>query len=266
MKNWNELSSLKIKFLNDLGIFSELDLPKSFFDIIKKPDFTEAEKFCVDQFSICYAEKGSRFFIKDLVGTDHERYINKTWWDAFVDLDRGDYLISLYYKENGSKFYSDENFESVDEWGQIQGGLKSIKSNVGITNKDGKLYINSHHGGGNNRLILAKIIYLALVNKCTTNEELEQLNNNSWYRAYINYCPNEEIANDIFLIEFPSGGYTSSGINVGFLNGSTKDTPLYYFFRGHYLEPDIVDGYEMMTPSDLKKYRENMELDMHKKL
>ena len=132
MKQWNKLSPLKIKFLNDLGIFFETDLPQSFFSIIEKPNFTVAEKFCVDEFNKCYSEKGSKFFIKNLVGTDHEKYINKTWWDAFVDLDRGDYLISLFYKQNGSKFYFDENFETVNEWGQVQGGLKSVRSNVGI--------------------------------------------------------------------------------------------------------------------------------------
>lgn len=266
MKQWDKLSPLKIKFLNDLGIFSETDLPQSFFSIIEKPNFTVAEKFCVDEFNKCYSENGSKFFIKDLVGTDHERYINKTWWDAFVDLARGDYLISLFYKQNGSKFYFDENFESVDEWGEVQGGLKSVKSNVGITNKDGKLYINAHHGGGNNRLILAKIIYLALADKCTTKKELEQLDNNSWYRGYINYCPKEEIANDIFLIEFPNGGYASSGFNVGISKESTKINSLYYIFRGFYLEPEIVEGCETMTPTDIKTFRENMELGNHKKL
>ena len=30
MKQWDKLSPLKIKFLNDLGIFSETDLPQSF--------------------------------------------------------------------------------------------------------------------------------------------------------------------------------------------------------------------------------------------
>lgn len=266
MKYWDKLSPLKIKFLNDLGIFSESDLPKSFFDIIERPNFTEAEKFCVDDSIICYAEIGAKFFIKDLVGTDHERYINKTWWDAFIDLDRGDYLISLYYKENGSNFYFDENFESVDEWGQVQGGLKSIESDVGITNKSGKLYINSHHGGGNNRLIIAKIIYLARANRCTSHKELEQLNNNSWYRGYINYCPTEDLANDIFLIEFPDGKFTPSGFQVGYLKKSTQDNPLYYIFSGFYLKPNIVEGCETMTPSDIKEFRKNMEFNNHKKL
>lgn len=266
MKYWDKLSPLKIKFLNDLSIFSESDLPKSFFDIIERPNFTEAEKFCVDDSIICYAEIGAKFFIKDLVGTDHERYINKTWWDAFIDLDRGDYLISLYYKENGLNFYFDENFESVDEWGQVQGGLKSIESDVGITNKNGKLYINSHLGGGNNRLIIAKIIYLARANRCTSHKELEQLNNNSWYRGYINYCPTEDLANDIFLIEFPDGKFTPSGFQVGYLKKSTQDNPLYYIFSGFYLKPNIVEGCETMTPSDIKEFRKNMEFNNHKKL
>ena len=62
MKQWDKLSPLKIKFLNDLGIFSETDLPQSFFAIIEKPNFTVAEKFCVDEFNKCYSENGLKFF------------------------------------------------------------------------------------------------------------------------------------------------------------------------------------------------------------
>ena len=53
---------------------------------------------------------------------------------------------------------------------------------------------------------------------------------------------------------------------MGISKESTKINSLYYIFRGFYLEPEIVEGCETMTPTDIKTFRENMELGNHKKL
>ena len=88
---YEKLSPTKKKFLNLLGIYSDDDFPKEFYDVIKstRDEITEPEKFCVDDYRTCYCKKEHIDFSR-LVGTDHDRYAGKSWIEAFSDLDRGD--------------------------------------------------------------------------------------------------------------------------------------------------------------------------------
>ena len=177
----DNLSLTKKRFLNSIGIFSDGDIPKSFYEKIRSlnDDFSEDEKYCIGDYNFCYSSI-EPFNIKALVGTDHDRYANKTWLDAFIDLDRGEEIIELYF--NNPDYYS-ELKDSTD---------------LGLAKKGDKYYILGRAGGGNNRLILMKIKSLA--------EQKDIL-----LSANVRYVPSKETSENIFNLVFPNGGYQESG-------------------------------------------------------
>ena len=84
------------------------------------------------------------FSLKDLVGTVHPDYSDKTWLEVFLTSKRGDNAVDEYFKN--PEYYSTD--------------LKQLdQSNLGhetpleLYESDGKFFIN----GGNNRLSLTLI-------------------------------------------------------------------------------------------------------------
>lgn len=216
MAVFDDLSELQKKFFYSIGIYNDNDIPETFFEKITamKDDFSESEKFSISDYNICY-NGIMPFCMKDLVGTDHDRYSNKTWIEAFLDLDRGDENIQLYF-ENPNYY---ENLKD--------------DSNLGLAKKDDKYYIFSKAGGGNNRLILMKIKYLALAGK------IENIDQMMTFYANVRYVPSRETADNIFYLVFPDGGYSESGYNV--LNKSdSPDFEIYDIVKGPLFRPQII--------------------------
>ena len=216
MAVFDNLSELQKKFFYSIGIYSDNDFPETFFEKIRamKDDFSESEKFSISDYNICY-NGIMPFCMKDLVGTDHDRYSNKTWIEAFLDLDRGEENIHMHL-ENPNYY---ENLKD--------------NSNLGLVKKDDKYYIFSKGGGGNNRLILMKIKYLALAGK------IENINQIMTFYANIRYVPSRETADNIFYLVFPDGGYYESGYNV--LNKSNSpDFEIYDIFKESLFKAQII--------------------------
>ena len=167
---------IKVKFLKDLGIEKE-HYPRFFFDTIQNLNqlLTNTEiSYCAVS-DMCDGKSGM-FCIKDVVGTDHDRYAGHTWIDAFMDLDRGANIISLH-KAN------------PDYWEEIK---KGENSDIGLIKYGDKYYIFSKAGGGNNRLIAMKIRYLALIEQANGNkEEIERINNQFTFAANIRVLPED---------------------------------------------------------------------------
>lgn len=213
------LTPLKKKFFESIGIFNDSDIPETFFGTIRslKENLNEAEQFCVNDYNISFSSIYP-FCIKDLIGTDHDRYAGKSWLEAFLDLDRGDDNLQLYF-DNPSYYQSLQTGENHD---------------FGLAKKDGKYYILGQAGGGNNRLIILKLRYLALTNK--NSSRLEEINNEHTFYANVRHVPKRETANNIFYLTFPDGGYKASGYGV-VNKSSDSSTELY----------DIVEGYPLNT-------------------
>ena len=216
MPIFERLSELQKKYLYSLGIYSDADFPKTFFEKIASmdDDFSESEKFSISDINTCY-NNVVPFCMKDLIGTNHSRYINKTWIEAFLDLDRADENIQLYF-ENPSYY------ENLKE-----------NSDLGLVKKDDKYYIFDKAGGGNNRLILMKIKYLALASKF---ENVDQMM--SFY-AKVRFAPSRQTADNIFYLVFPNGGYSTSGYNV--LNKSDNpELEIYDIVKGPLFNFQII--------------------------
>lgn len=223
-----KLTPARKRFFQELGILSDDDIPKSFFDTIQpySDNFSEAEKFCIDDYNIAFCLRTS-FSLRNVVGTNHNRYANKTWLEAFLDLDRGEELLELYF--NNPKYY-----DTIKE---------PENCDIGLAFKDGKYYIIDRAGGGNNRMIIMKIKYLVLASK--ENCDLEKLDSELSFVGNIRISPNEETAKNIFYLMFPNGGYKPSGYQV--LNKSVSlDMPLF----------DIVTNYLINTQTLYKNINE----------
>lgn len=167
---------IKAKFLYDLGIRKD-NYPISFLDriqdISKEVSTTEIGYCSVAQYCDGKPEK---FCIKDVVGTNHQRYAGKTWIDAFLDLDRGDNIIELY---NINPKYWQE--------------MKDLnKADIGLLKYRGKYYIFDKAGGGNNRIITMKIRYLSLIAQATTAEEIERINEEFTFSANVRELPEDK--------------------------------------------------------------------------
>lgn len=140
-------SDISKKFLEDLGIRDE-NYPANFFEKVK-----DIREFASDtEISYCGVQKycdGKKetFHIRDLVGTNHPRYARKSWIEAYFDLDRGNEIIDLYHK-------------NPNYWKEIR---DFSKTDLGLIKLNDQYYIFDKAGGGNNRLITMKLMYLSLM-------------------------------------------------------------------------------------------------------
>lgn len=81
------------KFLQDLGI-QEGNYPANFFEKVKdiKDFISDTEiSYCGIQ-KFCDGKK-QEFHIRNVVGTNHQRYAGKSWIEAYFDLDRGNEIM-----------------------------------------------------------------------------------------------------------------------------------------------------------------------------
>lgn len=225
------LTPARKRFFEELGILNDDDIPESFFDVIcsYSNDFSESEKFCISEYNIAFCSD-EIFSLRDVVGTSHDRYANKTWLEAFLDLDRGEELLELYFD---NPLYYDEL-------------KKSENCDIGLACKDGKYYILDSAGGGNNRMIIMKIKYLAMASK--ENCDLEKLSSEFSFIGNVRRSPDEKTAKSIFYIMFPNGEFSSSGYRV--LNKSLDiDNPLFDVVSGYSQNMSVI--YENVGPEDL---------------
>lgn len=213
----DNLNPIKRKFFESIGIFQDSDIPDTFFEKIKSlnEQLSESEKFCIGDYNVCYSSQ-MRFCIRDLVGTDHERYAGKTWLEAFLALDRGDKNLQLYFQN--PSYYSN---------------LQQGNSDLGLAKKDGKFYILGRAGGGNNRLIIMKIKYLALASRSNNYYDVDE---SMSFNANVRQVPSRETSDNIFYLVFPNGGYCESGY-YAINKSSSSEIEIY----------DIVSGYPIDT-------------------
>lgn len=175
------LTQNKRKFLESLGIKTDSDIPKSFFDKIEsfKENTTSCEQFYCEDYNFCGAYR-LPFSVADIVGSDHDVYAGKSWLEAFIRLARGEEIIEEYFQN--PSYYS----KTLKNLTLMANAPHS--TNIGIVKKGKKLYVYSRAGGGNNRMILMKIKYLAMANG-KNEEELEKLNNEFTFYGNVRILP-----------------------------------------------------------------------------
>ena len=159
------------------------------------------------------------------VGTDHDRYAGKTWLEAYVELDRGEENIEELL--NNSKYY----FEDLKKRDML-----SHSSDLGFIKKGNDYYIFSYAGGGNNRMIIMKIVYLALCNHKKENE-IETLDNIFSFYGNVRVLPsNLKLLTEIENIIVNNWRENYSIYNVS----NNPDERIYNLSKGPFLDKKII--------------------------
>lgn len=229
MNYFEKLTPNKKKFLESLGIYSDNDMPKSFFEPIKScgDNMTASEYFYCGNPDVS-GNYYLPFCIKDLIGTNHDAYVNKSWIEAFCKLDRGEENLEQYFKNPD---YYDKGLKTSNQ-------ELNHTSNIGVINKDEKYYVYSNAGGGNNRMIIMKIKYLALA-EGKSEEELIELNKQFTFYANTRILPNNiEIANIVeqILWYHYKEKYTIQNIS------DNPNVRVFNIMHGGYLDKKLVYG------------------------
>lgn len=101
---FEKLSNYQKQLLISFGVKSDDDMPSEFFEEIRlvAVDLSKEEQCCVSDYykSYCYFAK---LDMTKLVGTDHDKYVNKSWIEAFSLLSRGNDIAELFLKNPSYK-------------------------------------------------------------------------------------------------------------------------------------------------------------------
>lgn len=174
-----EIEKEKKKFLESIGIDID-NLPPEFekhSDTIQSTLSSEEIKFLEDEGLTGRYKKA--FSLKDLVGTIHPDYTDKTWLEAFLLSKRGKNAVEEYFKN--PEYYS-KDLKQLD-----QSSLRH-ETPIELYESDGKFFIN----GGNNRLSLIMMKYLAEMSKAQTNEERAQIDKDYTFIAEVQPTPKDK--------------------------------------------------------------------------
>lgn len=169
----------KKKFLESIGIDID-NLPPEFekhCDTIQSTLSSEEIKFLEDEWLTGRYKKA--FSLKDLVGTIHPDYTDKTWLEAFLLSKRGKNAVEEYFRN--PEYYS-KDLKQLD-----QSKLRH-ETPIELYECDGKFFIN----GGNNRLSLIMMKYLAEMSKAQTDEEKAKIDENYTFIAEVQPTPKDK--------------------------------------------------------------------------
>ncbi len=217
--------SFKLSFLRTLGI-SHYEIPYHFLEtcLSYTENTTELEQWFTSSDSLSLIGE-KKVYIKDIIGTNHPSYENKSWIDAFLSTKNGEETIKLY-KEHPSYYFSD---------------LKQIKQSTLIHNTPLEVFEIDHEyyiKGGNNRILLLKMLYFSELNRMKLeaeekhwshteiNSKIEAINEKFSFYMQVNKAPeNKEVLSLIFYLQkigmhFKKSGKEDCQYQVSFENTS----------------------------------------------
>lgn len=247
--SFDKLSPQKQRFLKSIGLTEDC-IPSSFFDVIEayRETFNSAERFMIsgDDFKSTLR----RFSMRDVVGTDHERYSGKTWFEAYIDLDRGDKMIEMYF--NNPQYY--DGLRKLD-----QSDLPHDTS-ISLVEKDGKYHL-SRPGGGNNRMILMKIKYLALIEQANGDQsKMDEIDKQFTFVGKVKVLPKDKCTAQFYYgLNILLGMFDNNCINVS----NTPDVPIFRIFAGattfdSITEEQLPNVFEKITSTYDPDYLQDM--------
>lgn len=174
-----EISKEKRRFLESIGIDID-NLPPEFerhSDTIESTLSSEEIAFLTRENLTGRYQK--EFCLRDLVGTVHPDYADKTWIEAFLLSKRGDSAVEQYFKN--PEYYS-IGLKQIDQ------SSTKHETPLELYESDGQFFIN----GGNNRLSLIMMKYLAEMSKSQTDEERATIDRNYTFVADVQPTPQDK--------------------------------------------------------------------------
>lgn len=203
-----DISKTKMQFFKKLQI--DIDkLPKEFdkYSNSYNTNFSNEEK----EFLYSNSYTGTfmmPFSMKDICGTMHPSYESMTFLEAFIKGKREDKNIELFYKN------PDYYFVSLKNPNQSQ-SLHDTPIEL-VRDYEGKCFIK----GGNNRLNLLMMLYLAEMSNAKTEEEKENTNKKYTFYGEVRSLPkNKEVLDVIFMLK----EYYEDNIDFKFIGNNPDD-------------------------------------------
>jgi len=174
-----KISEKKKKFLESIGIDIN-NLPPEFkrrnSDIIRFLTADEMNFLGRESMTGTYTKE---FCLRDILGTTHPDYSERSWFEAFVLSKRGDSAVEQYF--SNPEYYS-KGLKKFD-----QSNLNH-DTPIELYEDNGQFYIK----GGNNRLSLIMMKYLAEMCKAYTEEEKAKINEKYTFVAQVNPLPKDK--------------------------------------------------------------------------
>ena len=174
-----EISKEKRRFLESIGIDID-NLPPEFerhSDTMESTLSSEEIAFLTRENLTGRYQK--LFCLRDLVGTVHPDYEDKTWLEAFLLSKRGDSAVEQYFKN--PEYYS-KGLKQFDQ------SSTRHETPLELYESDGQFFIN----GGNNRLSLIMMKYLAEMSKAQTDEERAMIDEKYTFVADVQPTPQDK--------------------------------------------------------------------------
>jgi len=184
-----EISSTKLKFLNELGIDIN-NIPEEFY----KNNLVYSEIVSKDEKEFIYDAKDfiMPFSMKDVCGTDHIDYNNMSFLESFLKTKRGDENINEYFYNQ--KYYT-ETLRQPNQSSEYANHDTPIEL---ARLSDGSCYVL----GGNNRIALMMMMYLKDISDAKTDEEKEEIAKKHTYYAKVKSLPKDrEVFNALLLLK-----------------------------------------------------------------
>ena len=175
----SEISKEKRRFLESIGIDID-NLPPEFerhSDTMESTLSSEEIAFLTRENLTGRYQK--QFCLRDLVGTVHPDYEDKTWLEAFLLSKRGDSAVEQYFKN--PEYYS-KGLKQFDQ------SSTRHETPLELYESDGQFFIN----GGNNRLSLIMMKYLAEMSKAQTDEERAMIDEKYTFVADVQPTPQDK--------------------------------------------------------------------------
>lgn len=205
-----EISPIKQQFLAKIGVDIN-NLPEEF----SKINLSYDTEFSKEEKRFLFSESFTKEFIlpfcmKDIVGTEHPSYRDKTMFEAFLLTKRGDWNINNLYKNPA---YYSETLKQTDQSTKTAGHDTPIELS---RDSFGRCFIS----GGNNRLYILMMLYLKEFSDAKTESEKAAVNQKYTFYGSVKSLPKDrDVYNSIFLLE----EYYQDDIKFSFLGTNPDD-------------------------------------------
>ncbi len=245
-----EISEKKKAFLESIGIDIN-NLPETFTKQCKDMQETlsrEENNFLSrDSLTGTYTKT---FSLRDLEGTIHSDYSNKSWIEVFLASKRGDDTVDNYFRN--PDYYSKE-LKRED-----QSDL-THDTPIELYECDGQFFIK----GGNNRLSLMMMKYLAETSRAQTQEERDKIDQEYTFVAEVNPIPKDK--NIMYMINMVRENY---GEEVNIRRNETDENECEYTIEigdgivnvknKEDLEQVLVSSYRLNKVGSLDELKDNI--------
>lgn len=253
-----EISEKKRQFLESIGISLD-NLPPEFTRYSKKiEDVYSRDEIAFLSDSYITERATKKFCIKDIMGTIRSDYADRTWLEAFLASKRGDVAVE--------KFFRNPEYYTVD-LKQMDQSTASHDSPIELAESNGQFFIM----GGNNRMSLTMMRYLAEISKAQTAQERASIDEKYTFVGQIQATPKDK--DIMYMINMMKAQYKVHGEDLEIRRTREDDSDCMYIAQlgeetikikdKEDLKSLYIRSYKLEGLENKSKLQDNLELLMY---